>query len=81
MTPIETLGAGAEGMSTAAELSTLKASVPIAGAAAEATTIGAVAPAVIGTIASTAFLIGGVFLVAKGVQATVTGKTPFRKTV
>ncbi len=81
MTLIETLGAGAEGVSTAAELSTLKASVPVAGAAAEAASMGAVAPAVIGTIANTAFLVGGVFFAYKGVQAVVTGKNPFKKTV
>jgi Na+-translocating ferredoxin:NAD+ oxidoreductase RnfD subunit len=77
----ETLATGAEGMSTAAELSTLKASIPMSGAVSKAAHMGAVAPSIIGTIANTAFLLGGLFFVFKGVQMVVTGKNAFKKTV
>jgi Na+-translocating ferredoxin:NAD+ oxidoreductase RnfD subunit len=78
---VETLTTGAESISTATELSTLKASMPMSGAVSEAARMGAVAPSIIGTIANTAFLLGGLFFVYKGMQMVVTGKNSFKKTV
>jgi hypothetical protein len=66
---------------TAAETAAFAKSMPIAGAAKEAASMGAVAPSILGTIAGTAFLIGGLVFVGKGMQAVVTGKNPFKKTV
>ncbi|MAE68401.1 hypothetical protein CL635_01155 [bacterium] len=79
MNKIETLATGTEGMSTAGQLNTLKSSIPVPGALAEASKLGAVAPSIVGTIINTAFLVGGLFLVGKGVQMVATGRNSFKK--
>lgn len=63
-----------------AERAAFKESMPIAGAAKEAASIGAVSPNIIGGIANTAFLVGGVLLAYWGMKAVVTGKNPLKKT-
>ena len=65
--------------STAPKLAALGQSIAPTGAMMEATrTVGAVSPAITGTIVNTGILLGGLFLAYKGIQMVATGKNSFK---
>ncbi|MDA1292738.1 MAG: hypothetical protein O3A81_03095 [bacterium] len=65
---------------TAAQTATLSNTVPMSAGVAEAVSMGPLSAPVLGTLATTAFLVGGLFFAYKGIQMVVTGKNSFRKT-
>ena len=74
----EILPIGVEG-TTAGALNSLRSSVPMSAGVAEAVASGPVAPSIVGTLANTAFLVGGLFLAYKGVEMIATGRNSFKK--
>jgi len=82
--PLPAIGASAEiaavHANTAAQTAVLSNTVPMSAGVAEAASMGPLSGPVLGTLANTAFLVGGLFLAYKGIQMVVTGKNSLKKT-